>query len=65
MKTDLTPEERIAAAYLSVVRNVPHQDLAVAFGVNMGRISEAVVAIRLTADDPKGAREKIEEKDAA
>lgn len=47
----LSPEERITCAYLNVVRKVAIMDLAVAFAVNMGRVSEAVTAIRKVAEE--------------
>ena len=45
-KTALTPDEKIIAAYLAEVSGVKHQDIAVALRVNMGRVSEAVTAVR-------------------
>jgi hypothetical protein len=45
----LTTEEKIIAAYLNVIRKVQVQDIAAAFNVNMGRVSEAVQAIQLAA----------------
>lgn len=63
-KTSLTPEERIKAAYLHIVRGIAQHDVAVAFGVNQGRIAEAVAAIALAAENPKGVR-RIVDADAA
>ena len=51
-KTALTPAERIKCAYLHLVRGAPMQDLAVAFEVNIGRVSEAVAAIKRVSEDP-------------
>jgi len=48
-KTDLTPEEKILAAYLYECRGVAQQVLADVFGVNQGRINEALTAIRRAA----------------
>jgi hypothetical protein len=45
-KTALTPAERIKCAYLHLVRGIAQHDLAVAFEVNMGRVNEAVIAIK-------------------
>jgi transposase-like protein len=59
-KRDLTREERITAAYLHFVRGNEVQDLAVAFDVNLGRVSEACAAIALAASDPKGIRRLVE-----
>lgn len=64
-KRDLTRTERITAAYLHHVREVEVQDIAVAFDVNLGRVSEALHAIALAADDPKGIRRLAEPKDPA
>lgn len=43
--TQLTFEQEITAAYLFRVRNVKVMDIATAFGINMGRVSEAVTRI--------------------
>jgi hypothetical protein len=53
---NLTPHERIKAAYLVEVRGVSVQDVAIAFNVNMGRVSEAVAAVTLAAADPRLVR---------
>lgn len=52
----LTPRERIAAAYLKFVRDVESQDIAVAFDVNLGRVSEATTAIFYAAENPHEIR---------
>ena len=59
-QTDLTPAERIKCAYLSVVCGIENQHLAVAYEVNMGRISEAIHAIELAAADPRFVRRAVE-----
>jgi hypothetical protein len=46
------------------VREIEVQDIAVAFDVNLGRVSEALHAIALAADDPKGIRRLAEPKEA-
>jgi hypothetical protein len=51
-KKALTKQERIKCAYLHLIRNVPAQDLAIAFEVNIGRISEAIAAIEKAIDNP-------------
>jgi hypothetical protein len=53
-KKALSRQERIKCAYLHCVRNVPMQDLAIAFEVNIGRVSEAVAAIKTAAENPIG-----------
>ena len=57
----LTLDQRVAAAYLNLVRCVPVQDLAIAYAVNMGRISEAVTAMQIAADNPLLVRKLFEE----
>jgi hypothetical protein len=52
-KKALTPHERIKCAYLHLIRGVAVQDLAIAFEVNTGRISEAIAAIQKAIDNPK------------
>ena len=45
-KTSLTPEEKIKAAYLYEVRGIEQHLLADVFGVNAGRIADAVKTVR-------------------
>lgn len=45
-KTNLTPEEKLKAAYLYEVRGVEQHLLADIFGVNAGRIADAVKSVR-------------------
>lgn len=52
-KKALSPGERIKAAYLHHLRDVPQHDLAVAFEVNHGRVNEACRALGAVAEDPK------------
>jgi hypothetical protein len=40
-KTALSHEEKITAAFMYFVRKVDQQDIAMMFGVNIGRVSEA------------------------
>jgi hypothetical protein len=40
-KTALTPEEKITAAFMHFVRQVEVQDIAMMYGINMGRVSDA------------------------
>ena len=46
MKASLTFEERITAAYLHHVQGVEQQIIAMAMGVNIGRVSEACAMIK-------------------
>lgn len=41
----LTFDEVVTAAYLRFVRNVPLMDIATAYNVNTGRVSEATLAV--------------------
>jgi transposase len=52
-KPQLTVNERIKAAYLHYVLGIEQQAVAVAFEVNIGRVNEACLAIKLAAEDPK------------
>lgn len=52
-KKSLTPHERVKCAYLNLIRNVPVQDLAIAFEVNTGRISEAIAAVQKAIENPR------------
>lgn len=45
-KGDLTPKQRLKAAYFYLCRGIAQQELAALFGVNGGRIAEAVTAAR-------------------
>lgn len=62
-KADLSTEERITVAYLYHVRGVEQQDLAAAYNVNSGRISEACTAIAMAAQNPKTMRRAMERTD--
>lgn len=46
-KTCLAPEEKIKAAYLHEIFGVDQHTLAAAYGVNPGRINEAIKEIRI------------------
>lgn len=61
LKQELTPQERIKAAYLHYVLGVEQQAIAVAFEVNGGRVNEACLAIQIAADAPKEVRAMWEE----
>jgi len=45
-KTALTFDEKITAAYLHYVQGVEQHVIAMAMGVNMGRVNEACLAIK-------------------
>ncbi len=46
MKSSLTFEEKVKAAYLHFVMGVEQQLLAIIFEVNIGRINEACAAVK-------------------
>ena len=50
-KTALTSEERITAAFMHYVRGIDQQDIAMLYGVNMGRVNEACRAVKAAADN--------------
>jgi hypothetical protein len=58
--TDLTERERIKCAYLHCICGIEIMHLAIAYEVNMGRVSEAVTAIKLAAENPKEMRKRME-----
>ena len=45
-KTELTPDEKLRAAYANIINDVEQHHIAALFGVNSGRVSEAVQAVR-------------------
>ena len=63
-KQELTERERIKCAYLSIICGIENQHLAIAFEVNMGRVSEAITAIAMAAEDPKLMRIRMEGEQA-
>jgi hypothetical protein len=51
-KTALTFEEKITAAFMHYVRDIDQQDIAMLYGVNIGRVNEACLAVRKTFIPP-------------
>ena len=51
-KTALTFEEKVTAAWMHHVHGVDQHIIAMAMGVNMGRVNEACVAVRKALDSP-------------
>ena len=64
MRASLTFEEKITAAYLHYVREVEQQTIAMAMGVNMGRVNEACMAVK-HALQPAGVMRFQEKADKA
>lgn len=45
-KATLTPEERLRAAYANDILGVDQHTISALFGVNQGRVAEAIEAVR-------------------
>lgn len=54
-KSDLTHDEKLRAAYAYLINNVPQHHIAALYGVNQGRISEAVALVAKALGYPKKA----------
>lgn len=52
-KTDLTPDEKVRVAYFHLIRGLDQHMLADIFGVNLGRVNEAITAIREKVEWPE------------
>jgi len=61
-KTELTPDEKLRAAYANIINGVEQHHIAALFGVNSGRVNEAVQAVRAAIGMKK---ESSNGKDAA
>jgi len=46
MKTQLTPDEKLRAAHAHLILGVDQTIIAMLFGVNLGRVNEAVMEVR-------------------
>jgi hypothetical protein len=51
-KTALTFEEKITATFMHYVRRIDQQDIAMMYGVNIGRVNEACHAIKAILRGP-------------
>ena len=56
-KTSRTFEEKITAAFMHYVRRIDQQDIAMMYGVNIGRINEACLAIKNALRGPHATAE--------
>ena len=52
-KTSLTPDERLRAAHAHMINGIDQHHIAALFGVNAGRVAEAVVAVRRACGYPE------------
>jgi hypothetical protein len=66
IKTALTFEEKVTAAYLHYAQGIDQHVIAMSMGVNMGRVNEACVAVRkaLTPGSAPGNVTQLKEKRA-
>jgi hypothetical protein len=55
-KTALTPQEKLRIAVAVLIDGVPQHVVAALFGVNSGRIAEAVATIRNALEEDSGER---------
>jgi len=53
-KAALTPEEKLTAAYFHLMRGWAQHDIADLFGVNAGRVNEAITEVRAAIKWPNG-----------
>lgn len=53
IKTGLTPREKLAVAYFHLIVGYAQQDLAALYGINQGRIAEAIGELRAALKWPK------------
>lgn len=51
MKTHLTPDEKLRAAHAHLINGVDQHVIALLFGVNAGRVNEAIMVIRAAIAD--------------
>jgi transposase-like protein len=51
-KTNLTPEEKLRVAHAYLINGVEQHHIASLFGVNQGRIAEAINAVRIACGFP-------------
>lgn len=59
----LTPEQRLMAAHMHIISGVDQHAIAGSYGVNAGRVAEAIAAIRLAITDPRGVVARNREAD--
>lgn len=58
-KTNLTPQEKLRAACAYLLEGIDQHKIAFIYGVNPGRVSEAIMDVRKALGFPK----KLEEKE--
>jgi hypothetical protein len=50
-KTQLSPEEKIKVTYFHLIKGIAQHTLADMFDVNIGRVNEAIDAVRQAVSD--------------
>jgi len=61
-KANLTHDEKLRAAYAHLINDVPQHHIAALYGVNQGRVSEAVAMVSKAVGFP--VKKEPEKKDA-
>lgn len=59
-KTDLTPDEKLSAAYWYLIGGMSQHTIAALYHVNSARVSDAVAAIRKAISDTEKVRKAID-----
>jgi hypothetical protein len=54
MKTTLTPREKLVSGFFHLIRGIAQQDIAAMYGINQGRVAEAIGELRTALKWPKG-----------
>jgi len=55
IKTTLTPEERVRVAFGYLILGIDQHALTALFGVNQGRINDAISAVAAAVEWPNGS----------
>ena len=58
MKTQLTPDEKLRVAYAHIINGVDQHVLSALFGINPGRVNEAIMAVRRAIYDAPVPRKR-------
>lgn len=59
-KGNLTHDEKLRAAYAHLINDVPQHHIAALYGVNQGRVSEAVTLVSKALNFP--VKKEVEKK---
>jgi len=64
VKTKLTPEEKLKVAYAYLVLGYDQHGLVALYGVNQGRINDAISVVRDALEWPKEEDDGVSEPDS-